>query len=94
MSNRKRESYSTRKAEPYRKVFAFPQVKGKVISAVELGVSPDENSITLYFQDKTALCFDVEPCLTVMPEFADRKRDWKKLKRWPAVRSRTSTIWP
>lgn len=87
-------SRKRKKATPYRQVLGFPQVKGKVIRAVELGISPGENSVTLYFTDRTALCFDIESCLTVMPEFANIKGDWKKLKRWPAAHSRTSTVWP
>lgn len=83
-----------KKEIPYRQILDFPQVKGKVILGVEVGISTDENSITLYFQDDTALCFDVEPCLTIMPEFADIKGDWKQIKRWPAMHSRTSTDWP
>lgn len=49
----------------------FPQVKGKIVESVE--IDADLNAITILFQDKTALSFDLEPRLTVFPELSDWK---------------------
>lgn len=49
----------------------FREVKGKIVESVE--IDPDLNAITILFQDKTALSFDLEPRLTVFPELSDWK---------------------
>jgi hypothetical protein len=72
----------------------FPQVKGKIVESVE--IDADLNAITILFQDKTALSFDLEPRLTVFPELSDWKNgDWRGIKRWRAIHSKTSMVsWP
>jgi len=72
----------------------FPEVKGKTIQAVELFVSPDGDClIDIGFQDKTSLCFDVEPCVVIMPELVDWKTgEYRPLKRWRAVHSRSPRL--
>jgi len=72
----------------------FPQVKGKIVESVE--IDPDVNAITILFQDKTALSFELEPRLTVFPELSDRKTgNWRGIKRWRAVHSKSSMVsWP
>ena len=52
----------------------FPQVKGNIVESVE--IDADLDAITILFQDKTALSFDLEPRLTVIPELSDWK-NWK-----------------
>jgi hypothetical protein len=54
-----------------RQVTYFREVKGKLVERVE--IDPDLNAITILFQDKTALSFDLEPRLTVFPELSDWK---------------------
>src|SRR3954454_8926969 len=67
----------------------FPEVKGKVIQAIELFVSPDECVIDIGFKDRTSLSFDVEACAVIVPELADWKTgEYKPLKRWRRVHSR------
>jgi hypothetical protein len=69
----------------------FPEVKGKIIEAIELFISPDECIIDIGFQDRTSLTFDVEPCVVIMPELADWKTgEYNPLKRWRPVHSRSS----
>ncbi|HET9282335.1 MAG TPA: hypothetical protein VFR24_10275 [Candidatus Angelobacter sp.] len=72
----------------------FPQVKGKIVENVE--IDADVNAITILFQDKTALSFDLDPRLTVFPELSDWKTgNWKGIKRWRAVHSKSSMLsWP
>ena len=67
----------------------FPEVKGKVVEAVE--IDPAVYAIVILFQDKTALSFDLAPLLTVFPQLSDRKTgNWRGIKRWPAVYSKPS----
>jgi copper chaperone CopZ len=69
----------------------FPEVKGKIVESVE--IDPAVQAITIVFQDKTALSFDLEPSLTVFPELSVSKTgNWRGIKRWPAVRSKLSII--
>lgn len=77
-----------------RQLIHFPQVKGKVVESVE--IDPDVETITIMFQDKTALSFDVEPRLVVFPELANFKTgNWQGIKRWRALHSKSSMVsWP
>jgi len=72
----------------------FREVKGKIVEQVE--VDPDLQAITILFKDRTALSFDLDPCLTVFPELSDWKSgNWKGIKRWPALHSKISMVsWP
>jgi copper chaperone CopZ len=72
----------------------FREVKGKIVENVE--IDPDLNAITVLFQDKTALSFDLEPRLTVFPELSDWKTgNWRGIKRWRAIHSKISMVsWP
>ena len=80
-------SKRTRK-KPHNRVLKFPKAKGKVVAEVELSLSPDFNVIEVAFQDKTSLCFNIEPCFQVVPEIASWKSgSYKPLKRWRPVHS-------
>jgi hypothetical protein len=72
----------------------FREVKGKIVERIE--IDPDLNAITILFQDKTALSFDLEPRLTVFPELSDWKTgNWRGIKRWRAMHSKISMVsWP
>ncbi len=71
-----------------RKRNAFPEVKGKIVDAVELMPAENGYSIGIMFQDRTYLSFDVEPCVTIFPELSDWKtKNYRPLKRWPTVHS-------
>ncbi|HXC42711.1 MAG TPA: hypothetical protein VNY51_04210 [Candidatus Dormibacteraeota bacterium] len=80
-----------RKEVPYRRVLNFPQTKGKIIADVELSLSSDYRAIDIRFEDKTSLTLDLEPCFQVTPVLADWKTgDYKPLKRWQTIHSRSS----
>jgi hypothetical protein len=82
-----------RKKSP-RQLTYFREVKGKIVEHVE--IDPDLNAITILFQDKTTLSFDLEPRLTVFPELSDWKTgNWRGIKRWRAMHSKISMVsWP
>ncbi len=78
----------TTRSRRIRKVFRFPQAKGKIIADVELSLSPEYRVVDIRFQDKTSLTLDLQPCFQVTPVLADWKTgDYKPLKRWKPVRS-------
>ena len=86
-------SRKRRKAVPSR-LLRFPEVKGKTVESVE--IDDDVEAISIVFQDKTVLSFNLDPGLTVFPELSDHKSgDWRPIKRWPAMYSRVSMVnWP
>jgi hypothetical protein len=90
MANSKR----TRSPKRHSRLLRFPEVKGKTLEAVE--VDPDLTAITVLFQDKTVLSFDLDPMLVVFPELASLKTgNWRSIKRWAALRSKISMVkWP
>ncbi|MGC2695295.1 MAG: hypothetical protein WA738_05835 [Candidatus Angelobacter sp.] len=86
-------SRTRKKAAPFTRVLRFPQAKGKIIAEVALSVSPADFAVDIRFQDKTSLTFDLEPCVSVFPELTDWKTgNYKPLKRWRPVHSRSSRI--
>ncbi|MGC2744627.1 MAG: hypothetical protein WA672_15740 [Candidatus Angelobacter sp.] len=86
-------SRARKKAVPYQRVINFQQAKGKVIAEVELSVSPDYYIIDIGFQDKTALSFEIEPCIQAFPKLTSWKTgNSKSLKRWRPVHSRSSRV--
>lgn len=76
------------------RMLRFPEVRGKSLEAVE--VDPDVTAITIHFEDKTALSFDLDPVLLLFPELGSLKTgNWRSRKRWPAMRSRPTMVrWP
>ena len=77
-----------RKKVPYRRVLRFPQIKGKIVTDVELSLSSDYRAVDIRFQDKTSLTLSIEPCFQIAPVLADWKTgDYKLLKRWKPVHS-------
>jgi len=76
------------RTKPYQRVQRFPTAKGKVVSEVELSISPDYRIIEIVFQDKTSLTFNLESCLQVTPELVSWKSgSYKPTKRWRPVHS-------
>jgi len=71
-----------------RKRPAFSEIKGKIVEAVELVSMESGYAIGIMFQDRTYLCFNVNPFLSGTPELSDWKtQNHKPLKRWPTIRS-------
>lgn len=76
------------KNKPHQRVQRFREAKGKVVSEVELSMSPDFNIIEVIFEDKTALSFEIVPCFQVVPELVNWKSgNYKPTKRWKPVHS-------
>jgi len=94
MANNKATRSRARK-KAYQRVLRFPQAKGKIIADVELDVSSDYYIIEIKFQDKTALSFDLEPCVMVYPELTNWKTgNYRPLKRWRPIHSKSSRLYP
>jgi hypothetical protein len=73
--------------------FEFPEVKGKTIVALKLYLEDDDTSISLAFDDKTHLYFDLEPGLTVRADLSDWKtHNWHPIKSWPPLHRRSSWV--
>jgi hypothetical protein len=91
MANRKSKSFRKKRT---RNRPSFAEVKGKIVEAVE--IDDDIEAITILFQDKTALSFDLDPRLTLYPELSDTKTgNWRGIKRWRAMYSKSSMVsWP
>jgi hypothetical protein len=78
-----------RRVRRYRQVVDFPQVRGKTIERVELSSDVDDYVISIRFQDKTSLDFDIEAGITTTPEYSDWKTgDQREIRRWRPVRSK------
>lgn len=66
----------------------FSEVKGKIVEAIEMTATEAGYAIGIMFQDRTYLCFDVEPFVMVIPDLSDWKTEnYKPLKRWRPVQS-------
>ena len=84
---------SGKRKKAYQRVLTFPQAKGKIIERVELSVSSDYSIVEIRFEDKTALVFNLEPCVRVFSEFVNWKTgNYKPLKRWRPLQSRSSRV--
>jgi hypothetical protein len=79
-------SKTKRSPKPRSSFGHFPQIKGKVVSLVE--VDDAAQTILILFEDDTALGFNIDSTHTVFPELSTRKRgEWKSIKRWPPIHS-------
>ncbi len=74
-----------------RKFVEFPQMKGKTLDKVELFTTPEYHSISLDFQDKTALALRIEPCFALQATYSDRTGDEEILEEWLPVHSATDS---
>jgi hypothetical protein len=73
------------------KFLRFPEVKGKILEAVE--IDPGAAAIILLFDDGMALSFDLDSSHAVFPELSRRKSgNWTPIKKWNPVRSSTSVV--
>ncbi|HZI56662.1 MAG TPA: hypothetical protein VFF39_07790 [Verrucomicrobiae bacterium] len=87
MANRK-TTRSRKQRSSYRR---FPEVRGKIVSEVE--VDQDAQAILILFEDKTALAFDLDSSHSVFPELLNRnKGDWKPIKHWRPIYSPFSMV--
>lgn len=71
-----------------RRFHRFEEAHGKPLDYIEFFTAGEYHSITVRFQDKTAMNFVIEPCFTLEPEYSDCKTgNWRLIKRWPLIRS-------
>jgi hypothetical protein len=76
-----------------RAVYRLEEMKGKPVDAVEIFTASDHHAINVRFQDKTTLNFTIDPCFLLQAEYADWKTgDWRRIKRWPLIRSETHRV--
>lgn len=77
----------------YQRVIKLHKASGKIVAGVELYVSSEYYKIEIRFDDKTALVFDVEPCVQVFSDLADwTTGNYKPIRRWRPVHSRSSRL--
>jgi hypothetical protein len=82
---------SGRRRKANGRVLRFPQVNGKSVAEIELAVSSDDYAISIIFEDKTVLSFDVDSSVAVLPELSDWKTgDSNLLKTWKPIHSKFS----
>jgi len=75
---------------PHRRLISFPGVEGKIAKAVQLYTTGGYHSITVEFQDKTALYFGLEPGITFYADYNNVKTgNVRVLKRWPPIPSQS-----
>ena len=84
----------TRSHKKRSRLLRFPEVRGKIVAQVE--VDPDATAISILFQDKTILSFDIDSSHVVFPELSDFKTgNWRGIKRWPRIQGSIEMIkWP
>jgi hypothetical protein len=82
---------ATRKKRPFTRVLRFPQAKGKRIAEASLSLSTAVFVVDIRFDDKTALTFDLEPCVNVWPELMDWKTgNSRTLQSWRPLHSKSA----
>lgn len=68
----------------------FPQAKGKITEKVEFFTTGAYHSITIDFEDKTSLNFEIEPGFTINAELQQRRKgETEVLFEWPPIPSET-----
>ena len=76
------------KERPGRRIVQFPQVKGKTTEKVEFFTTGEYHSITIDFEDKTSLNFEIEPGFTINAELQQHRKDETEvLLEWPPIPS-------
>src|SRR5215510_2806230 len=87
-SARSRGRLRSQKEKPYRRVFHFPQTRGKLVEDVEFSTSTDYHNISINFQDKTCLNFSIETGFTLEPDYSDWKSgNQRVIRTWPVINS-------
>jgi hypothetical protein len=82
------------KSKSSQRIHKFPMAKGKIIAEVELSISPDYNIIEIVFDDKTSLCFNLEPRVQIAPELVSWKSGKLQTHQRLATCSQRLTIFP
>jgi hypothetical protein len=70
-----------------RRLFRYPQARGKTVDAVEFSTDSGFHAFSINFDDRTSLTFEIETGFTVEAAFSDWKtgnqrvlRSWRKIK--------------
>ena len=80
----------SRAEKKYQRVVKLTKATGKIVADAALYVSSDYYYIEIRFDDKTALVFDVEPCVRVSSDLADwTTGNYKPIYRLRPVHSRS-----
>ena len=73
---------------PYTRFVELPQIKGRSVEKIEIFTAPEYNSITIDFQDKTALTLTIDPYFKLGAELSDIKSgDQQTIQEWPPIHS-------
>ena len=71
---------------PHTRFVEIPQVKGRTVEKIELFTASEYHSITIDFEDKTALTLTIEPCFQLGAELSDIKTgDQQTIQEWPPI---------
>jgi hypothetical protein len=85
-----RQGKTTIRRYKNRSFHRLEEIAGKTVEYAEIFTSGEYHSITVCFQDKTALHFVIDPGFTLDTTYDDRKTgDLRRLKRWPLIQSAT-----
>jgi hypothetical protein len=69
-----------------RQLLRFSEARGKTVEFVEMCADADFPCVEIGFQDKTALHFVMDTCLTMEPTYSNWKTgNQRLLRRWAAV---------
>ena len=64
------------------------EVKGKIVENIEVTVTSNYHGIAINFSDKTAMVFNIEPCIAMFPYFGDwATGDCKVIQEWEPVKT-------
>jgi len=73
-------------ATPSRRLFRFREAQGKIVEEVEFSTTSDYHCISVNFDDRTSLSFEIETGFTLEADYSDWKtgnqrilREWKKI---------------
>src|SRR5947208_7324317 len=73
---------------PHRKFVEFIEVKGRTVEKIEFYTTGDFHSISIDFQDTTALHLRIDPAFTLNADFADTKSgNLNLIREWPPIPS-------
>src|SRR6266446_6985735 len=73
---------------PHRKFVEFTEMKGRTVEKIEFYTTGDFHSISINFQDKTALHLRIDPCFILNADFANTKSgNVNIIREWPPIPS-------
>jgi hypothetical protein len=74
----------------YRRLFHFPQTRGKLVEDVEFSTCSNYHNISINFKDKTCLNFSIETGFFLETDYSDWKTgNQRVIRAWPPLHSKT-----